>query len=421
MTTSCPQIKKSFVLLSFILLLAYLSLQLFLLQYYNSKVLLYYEWKELSSSKHKARSGVSTKHPLITVEGDDNDSNKNKNEPKKESTKNDENDDGPYETVALMTTNNDDDDKSSSLLLNEIDEIIHDRNEAKIVIRLKKEKNDAPRHCHTPRFFGRLSGPAVALIQWEKPYAVPFLTAVSNNLTTAEGDNASTTINTKTTRPTNTSIDEIVGYYQVPSTGRYFIEIISLFCNDIVFDDNFQHACMENPKRHRVTVPSAQIEVIQITNTNNALPLAGYWKWNNSTTMTNDTHRTTPATTPLYTRYQPHNCREARNLDTTRCWKPMKEDRFDPYYFDFHDDNTLLCGNNNTRNGRISCLEEKIQARILNPTSKSKISLCFVGCSHSRNLNEKVEYWLYDRWNLNATTNADIITAHHVQVKFPRS
>ena len=44
---------------------------------------------------------------------------------------------------------------------------------------------------------------------------------------------------------------ELSGYYKVPYTGRYFLEIIALLCNDFQFHQDFSATCLEELIKNR--------------------------------------------------------------------------------------------------------------------------------------------------------------------------
>jgi hypothetical protein len=184
--------------------------------------------------------------------------------------------------------------QSSSLLASEIEAISHVASQRKIVIDLKG--SNETRMCIRPRFFGRLSGPHLATIRWEKQ---------------------------------EPASNQIIGYYHVPMPGQHFVEIISILCNDFDFDTDFEKICIENPSHHRITDNTAFIDVTVVA-TESQNPL-GSWQWSNAT----------KSPSPLLTRYQPQNCKGV-NISESRCTEPATLDRFNPYRFVWKDKKASL-------------------------------------------------------------------------------
>lgn len=96
-----------------------------------------------------------------------------------------------------------------SQLVSEVVKISHLPFERKIVVHLvSNNTSNEPRKCVNPRFFGRLSGPYVTLIEWE-----------STKISPGNGQ----------ARTRAHDFDATVGAYSVPAPGRYFVEVIGLF------------------------------------------------------------------------------------------------------------------------------------------------------------------------------------------------
>jgi len=138
------------------------------------------------------------------------------------------------------------------------------------------------------------------------------------------------------------------GRYSVPEPGMYYLEIIVLFCNISLEDDDtdtthqdFTNIVVEDPWRHRITQDGATINVTSTTTVggggggggaNNtatgvrpaaAAAAAGYYYWKEQSSLP----------PPLYTRFQPPGCRDAVNATQSWCAGPMNLTRFHGYEF----------------------------------------------------------------------------------------
>ena len=110
--------------------------------------------------------------------------------------------------------------KDMSLLASEIKTISHIPRKRQIVITHRS------RLCANPYVIGRLSGEYVSIVQnW---------TRLSIN------DTAET-------------LSQLVGRYNVPSKGKYYLEIIGLLCNDLSWDGEYKHVCLEDPSYMKLT------------------------------------------------------------------------------------------------------------------------------------------------------------------------
>ena len=236
---------------------------------------------------------------------------------------------------------------NNSTLAPDIINITHVRNGNEeesnmIVIHLKQE-----RRCKTPQLVGRLSGPALSKVTWEKVH---------------EDDHEAF----------------LVGHYDVPVPGRFFIEIITTMCNELEYDIDFQPICLEDPTRHRLTHKDASIDAVplrggaHIHSNENPAGIIGYWH------HTNITKREKPV--PLYTRYQPRGCRQPEDLISARCEEATDVSRFDPYEFQFATD-----------------------IRLQNRLEKKEDTVCFIGASHALHLTVRAQKILKERNILSVT------------------
>lgn len=250
--------------------------------------------------------------------------------------------------------------KGMSLLASEIKSISHIPSKRQIVITYRGIL------CDKPYVIGRLSGPAVSFINKWTPVSI---------------DDASFNENAKVEK-------QLVGEYNVPSKGIYFLEIMGLLCKELVWDDEYKDICLEDPSYMQLTDDSVNIYVDTLNADDDAVGNEGgigHWKWSS-----NDSPM------PLRTRYQPEGCRK-NELDET-CFLLTSRDRFFNYQFHFH-----------TSNEEFSVQERVLAAN----TSHETTRLCFVGLSHAREMASAVKIWLSD-WT------AHNIKATNVDAQFPR-
>jgi hypothetical protein len=253
-----------------------------------------------------------------------------------------------------------------SILASEVEAITHIPSRREIVITYRGK------FCTKPYVIGRLSGLEVALVaNWTK--------VVSSE----DGG----------------GVHRLVGKYKVLSGGIYYLEVIGLLCNRLVWDAEYRNVCLENPSYMRLTDDSAYIYVDvgtvvdnESSGNNGAANDIGHWKWRTS----NDQFNTF---TPLHTRYQPEGCRANENQLEDRCFFPASLDRFLPYQFSFSQPNFTA----HIRDKAVS----------LSKLSPSTI-YCFVGLSHAREMATAVNLWL-QQWNI--TT---FVKAISLDAQFPR-
>eukprot|EP00804_Cyclotella_cryptica_P028087 CCRYP_016154-RB/>CCRYP_016154-RB protein AED:0.07 eAED:0.07 QI:134/1/1/1/0/0/2/374/330 len=192
--------------------------------------------------------------------------------------------------------------------------IIHIPSEAKIVAHFHRNRS-----CSHPQLIGRLSGLFLSKVKWE-----------DRNVVNTNGEYV------------------VVGHYNVPSPGKYFIEVIVTMCTQLDMDVNVTNICMVDPANHRITHLNATVDT-EIESANEI----GVWfsKMKNYNS------------TPLYTRYQPPGCLNDPRLAS--CTGPSDVTRFDPYEFKFL---------------RSFSLKEQLYGKAGRA--------CFVGASHSRVLTQ---------------------------------
>lgn len=177
-----------------------------------------------------------------------------------------------------------------------------------IVLNLKPQ-----RVCLDPHLIGRLSGPMLVKLVW----------------TASQKDNN----------------NAIIGRYENNSyapllPGKYYLEIIATMCNKLTVHTshgNVTSMCMVNPSRHRLTEdgvyinvlpPSSSMMVIDDESSSSATIIGRWYDAHHLQAI----HNT--SSLPLYTRYQPQNCRGDKST-SPRCSKTTDVKRFTPYKFNF--------------------------------------------------------------------------------------
>jgi len=314
---------------------------------------------------------------------------------------------------------------NNSLAL-EVESIHHIPDQRQVIVNLQQIK------CRDPILFGRLSGAYVTLIDWEAK--TTSTTTIDTTLHDAEhdddddddDDDDTNHAHNQTTAAISTML---VGTYSLPSPGKYFIEVIGLFCNGPQWNATFQNDCMEDPTTHRLTEDTAFIDVVNVTDGtgdvdanadgNSGLDIDGhhgYWKrFDNYSNNDNNSDKNETTTTPLLTRYQPQQCRTEEDLQSDRCQVAMSLEQFAPYEF--------ISTNDNTSESRIQSQLTKLQGEGDGDNdndndgkgkSKSPMLLCFIGLSHAREMSREVNLWL-SKWN--ATS---IVQSINIDAQFPR-
>ena len=208
-----------------------------------------------------------------------------------------------------------------SPIISNVKRIVHVPDEAKIVIILNQHRT-----CAQPQLIGRLSGTSLSKIKWDV-----------EEITNESGDLL------------------LTGHYSISKQGTYFIEIIVTMCQKLNMDDDVKNICLVNPAEHRITQEAATIRAVHLASTRERQDKSIIGFWFNTLTNANDS-----TATPLYTRYQPQDCRSYRNHVLKRCKDHIDTARFDPYQFEFTQ-----------------------QISIQDDLKGKSGRLCFVGASHS--------------------------------------
>ena len=172
-----------------------------------------------------------------------------------------------------------------------VHDILHNPEEASITVNFRENRT-----CIRPQLIGRLSGGSLSIIEWN--YDVDSEQSQNNTV--------------------------LVGRYNVPSRGMYFIEIIVTMCQRLSMDTDIKKLCLVDPKHHRFTHENATIDVTQIRKKSTDIGV-----WYNMNGIADNSF-----ILPLHTRYQPHGCIKNNYLD--HCKKPTDIARYEPYKFLFH-------------------------------------------------------------------------------------
>ena len=205
--------------------------------------------------------------------------------------------------------------------------------------------------CKTPYLRGRLSGPALVLLDW------------------------------------SFKENRILGHYHVPLSGLYFVEIIVIMCQDFSMNRgyDFEQICVEDPLRHRLAKSNAKVAIEvqgsdnrrEPVNTNSqSRPAMGYW------IHQQDERSAQQDFAPVYTRFQPRGClrlddptHEHFHRPPPHCVEPTDLHRFEPYTQTFQYTASTL------RSNQGKWWEGPNFVKASKPTT-----LCLVGDSHSRTL-----------------------------------
>eukprot|EP00957_Ditylum_brightwellii_P185735 14140699-Ditylum_brightwellii.AAC.1 len=213
----------------------------------------------------------------------------------------------------------------NSTIADDIINIVHEPQKSKIKIHLRL---DEKRRCKQPQLLGRLSGPFISKISWEKQLQQESIDG--------------------------REMEVLTGFYKIPQTGRYFLEIFVLMCEELPFETYNGNTCLENPDQNRLTNEGAFIDITIAEQDGLSRTVIGHW-YNTQEKMKHE---------PLYTRYQPQNCRQGGEA---RCKNATDLSRFDPYEFHFTYKNLTL---------------DSIIERLKGVNEGHKV--CFIGASHAR-------------------------------------
>jgi hypothetical protein len=209
--------------------------------------------------------------------------------------------------------------ESDTAISDDIVSLTHDPLRSRFTIVLNNTRSPFP------VLRGRLSGPALVMLEW-------------NNL---DANSTHTSMALSTT-------SRLEGYYRAPVVGTYFLEILVIQRSDWKFSTHFEATCLENPRHNRITKRGVVIRV------EHAQPVPiGYWVAKSDVSK------------PLYTRFQEPNCRpNSTDSLSDRCTIPGDLSRFENYEFHFQANNTL-------------------QAKEMLLKDKNA-NICYMGDSHSR-------------------------------------
>ncbi len=278
-------------------------------------------------------------------------------------------------TLVELSSNN-------STLQSEIINITHIQSKSMIVINFIKDDNTTTtiRKCNQPVVRGRLSGSSLSIIEkWE----------ISQDH------------------------DKLVGRYHVPFSGKHYIEIIGIMCNDIDFDEDFIQLCLIDPEFHRITADGAFINVTLSSSSSlsedqrkldnndfNSDSRLGYWFEQATNKGSHNTDNRIQK--PLYTRYQPQGCRDHNLVAATttsqqhqHCQQATDITRFDRYYFQFIKTGDSIMDNFDKHN-----------------LKKEHHVVCALGYSHSKYLTQFMTQMI--SWH-----NVENVTIRWVRARYP--
>jgi hypothetical protein len=219
--------------------------------------------------------------------------------------------------------------------------IEHNKDDATVTVRFR-----AGASCPRPFLVGRLSGPALSLIQdwkWQS----------DDDMTTS-----------------------LTGSYHVPFPGIYYIEIIAIHCSDFsdIYGMDFKKTCVIDPYRNRLSIQSANISVSQMGSAQ------GYWISNNTTLSSDQNTNSTMKFPIMYTRFQPPGCMYRPNPgkwrpvqwptfdQESRCGLPTSMERYMDYHFEYVPSSPM------SRLSLADLVQEKFK------------TICVIGASHARDI-----------------------------------
>jgi len=294
----------------------------------------------------------------------------------------DKNEEDDLKEVILLSSTN-------FSLSSDIDKIYHSPRKQEIHVHLSTEStNNHPasdsnssssasskRRCKSPKLRARLSGPYLALVTWEHDSIFTDMNIDNYNHTSNDND-----------------VNVIIGHYQVPKGGTYFIEIIAILCETPRYHDNFTSACLEDLNNNVISAYNATIKVLDSPapekNNNNkngpGKPTFGFWKWKgdlseNVTQIVPITSTRTREYSQMKTRYQPTLCWKETNKtirNILRCDEKEDRKRFLDYQFEWQND---------TINDSLQIGAKRKRTRIgdLEQFKAKKENVCIFGVSHS--------------------------------------
>jgi hypothetical protein len=241
--------------------------------------------------------------------------------------------------------------------------IYHHPESAAISVALQNGRDDSREACLHPYLVARLSGPAVGVVyEW---------THRQRTIQAADRTGSNGAKNESTAKPVTTVMME--GFYDVPVTGVFFLEILVVLCNTYdddmlrkteiyiyadeidealaapAFEEQQRHVmdrCIVKPQNNKLTAFGTSIVVVKAAKSTDRWAnqaaheniqmgkeefsrkqqLNGYWVRDmNNTRQGNEEYG------PLHTRYQPLEC---AHIAVQACTHPAaSETRFDPYQF----------------------------------------------------------------------------------------
>jgi hypothetical protein len=375
-----------------------------------------------------------------------------------------------------------------SQVLDEIDAIEHYPFEQKIVIRMKKEvffnttnianngdddstaepsvtSGRRKRKCINPKFVGRVSGQHLTTIQWTTQEFAPTARPIGGGDDDEDHNKSSNTHADSTTKMNTPPVESVIGYYTLPSASlfrktaeesyhddndddgkndfavdKYHIEIVAIYCNDLLWETDFTYSCVESPLGHRMTSNEAYIHINSDWRRRRNMSMndrLGHW----SIPPTEGRESFPPE--PVYTRFQGQGCRN-QNAELPRCTASSNISallRYQHFIWEDtlqnNDDDRTTTRTTTPRLPRemIVSLSNKMppifidknrnhSAAVHAPTAvgidKGKDTICYVGLSHSRVLTAQSMSWLNNVWGMNVTNDwLDPIRILKIEARYP--
>lgn len=248
---------------------------------------------------------------------------------------------------------------TSFTLVSDIDRIWHDPQRREIRVLLSPQ-----RRCQRPKIRGRLSGPALGMLKW---------------------DHDSIFYNQTATK------DVLVGRYRVPSGGKYYLELIALFCEAPLYHQAFDTMCLEDTTNHTITASGASIDVLPPTEAELSI---GFWKAKNHSVS---------ASHPLYTRKQlvgcfPEPARQKKLANHEVVRRPTQENINQTLHvrdptecaqadsLERANDYTFVWNNPSIRDVLFNEKGKVVGDLMQFDAGAEKETVCFLGMSHARNM-----------------------------------
>lgn len=364
-----------------------------------------YDGHYLDEDDEENTKSASAANTIITIEDDEDNNNENELDGYElddtmnkqvidDDYENEEYENNDFGTVIETSST------SNATILSDIINITHIPTQQKIIIHFKDPSSSQQRQCYTPIVRGRLSGPLLSIIEFKEQRK-----GIDKKLTKERNTREDSSVKEHNDDDRTDYTKALIGTYNVPLSGMYYVEIIGILCNhkfDIPSHD-FKRTCLISPVEHRLTASNAsiyanvrndEIRSDDIESTlnfdhllrDNRSPI-GYWKRNQSfIEQEMNEKKREEQISPLYTRYQPLECRTDEEKDTPRCDIASNTKRFNPYdEFEFSKEwKTAL----NKSTAHFSTSSGNLDNAAL--SNNKTATICIIGWSHSRHLVQSI-------------------------------